>query len=113
MSWFQRRKKVDSREKTKSVLSREEDKLDRMQQTRANIQYCVRQRNISAANIAGANGAYSYNVTSKLAEAAVKQVQGKEHECQDKLLEAAATANNEEESTLDRIKRLRLELAGM
>ena len=110
---FRRRKKVNNRQQTEASLSREEDKLGRMQQTRANIQHCVRQRNIPAANIAGANGAYSYDVCSKLAEAAVKQVQRKERDCQDKLLEAAATANNEEESTLDRIKRLRLELAGM
>tara|TARA_R100000152_G_C6780473_1_gene213268 strand:+ start:428 stop:766 length:339 start_codon:yes stop_codon:yes gene_type:complete len=112
MSWF-RRKKVNNKEQTERELSREEQKLERMHQTRANIQYCVRQQNVTAANIAGANGAYSYNVSSKLAEAAVKQVQGKEQQCRDKLLEAAATANNEEESTLAKIKRLRLELAAM
>ncbi len=110
---FRRRKKIDKRKQAESELSRAEDKLDQMHKTRANIQYCVRQRNVTAANIACANGAYSYNVASKLAEAAVKQVQGKERECQDILLQAAATANNEEETTLQKIKRLRSELAAM
>lgn len=110
---FGRRKKQKARRSAESALVRAEEKLDRMQDTRANIRECIGRRNSAAALTIACNGSYSYAVTSKMAEAAVAQQQGNVKECQDRLIEASAHAYNEEESIIDRVKRLRAELAAM
>ena len=108
-----KRKRQKARLSAESALVRAEEKLDKMQDTKSNIRQCIGRRNPTAALTVACNGAYSYAVTSKMAEASVAHKEGNVRECQDKLLEAAAHANNEEESTLHRVRRLRAELAAM
>ena len=110
---FGRRKKQKARSSAESALVCAEEKLDRLQDTKANIRECIGRRNPSAALIAACNSTYSYTVTSKMAEASVAHNQGNVRKCQDKLLEASVHAHNEEESIIDRVKRLRAELAAL